>query len=1092
MTIRRKALVIKLIGLACTLTGLSYVGSSILHDKFAEAEKHDTKLSVKRVTLNMNRLVDNLTEDAKDWGNYNASYKFKLDGDLNYIKKNITVEALHSQKVNMIAILDTAGSPVVIRVVDLKEDRWQRIPSDLPQALKRIALDRGTDGKPRARSGIIMLSSGPLMLASEPILASNKKEQTSGIMFFGVFLNTAQFSRVNHLTQVSASVYNIQGNNPLIESAGLGKTLNGRDIEVVPVDSGQVAGYTILNDMWGKPVLLLKVTTPRHIYQQGIKGMHTLFVFLLMFGVIVGAFELLLTENLVSKRLYRLSRDVGDIGTAKDQNRRLQVVGNDEIAQVSESVNITLDALELSQVELRENEHRLKSILDSVQIGVFLINPDDHTILDANIAALKMVGASKEELIGEKCHERVCSAHADSCPITVLHKNIDRSEHSIVRKDGSTIPILKTVVSAVLNGQTILIESFVDISDRIQAEEALRRAHDDLEVRVVERTAELAKANASLLYEIVEREQVAEKIYTRLRYEEGLAACSQALLRGGDRDDVLQVAADTLLLATGISRVYVFENFEDPAAGTCARQIAESCAEGIEPRINNDFLQHIPYEGSFSRWYTELSDGRPIMGYVSSLPKSEQAILLEQQIRTILVIPVRVGNIMYGFIGFDECVNHHIWNEYDVRMLFTAAEMIGAYIERNRAEGEILKANTKSEQLLLSISSALIVCDSSGEIHEWNKVAEELLGISPAVAINHSLLDIGLVWEDPEIPAAILEAIKNDEPANLGNVSIIRPDGASVTLMITTAPILDSGGNAWGCLLSGSDVTELRLLEVQLQHSQKLESIGQLAAGIAHEMNTPIQYVGDNTRFLQESFGPVLEVLEIQSRALEKAKEGVLDQEMLDEVESVKNDADIEYLTQQIPKATQQSLDGISRVARIVRAMKQFSHPGGTEHADEDLNGAIESTITVSKNEWKYVADLVTDFDVGLPLVPCMIADLNQVILNLIVNAAHAIGDAREKSGSKEKGIITVSTRQNGDWAEIRVSDTGLGIPESIRQRVFEPFFTTKKIGIGTGQGLALARSIVTKMHNGNITFESKEGEGSTFIIQIPLLTQTA
>jgi len=294
------------------------------------------------------------------------------------------------------------------------------------------------------------------------------------------------------------------------------------------------------------------------------------------------------------------------------------------------------------------------------------------------------------------------------------------------------------------------------------------------------------------------------------------------------------------------------------------------------------------------------------------------------------------------------------------------------------------------------------------------------------------------------------------------------------------------------CLLSCSDVTELRTLEVQLQHSQKLESIGQLAAGIAHEMNTPIQYVGDNTRFLQESFGPMLEVFEIQNAALEKAKDGCLDQEMLEKVEHIKDDADIEYLIQQIPKATEQSLDGINRVAKIVRAMKQFSHPGGVEHTDEDLNGAIESTITVSRNEWKYVADLVTDLDVGLPLVPCMIADLNQVILNLIVNAAHAVGDAREKSGTNKKGKITVSTRQDGDWAEIRIADTGTGIPESIRQRVFEPFFTTKKIGKGTGQGLALVRSIVTNMHGGTITFESAEGEGTTFIIRIPLLREAA
>jgi signal transduction histidine kinase len=176
--------------------------------------------------------------------------------------------------------------------------------------------------------------------------------------------------------------------------------------------------------------------------------------------------------------------------------------------------------------------------------------------------------------------------------------------------------------------------------------------------------------------------------------------------------------------------------------------------------------------------------------------------------------------------------------------------------------------------------------------------------------------------------------------------------------------------------------------------------------------------------------------------------------------------------------------EGVNRVAGIVRAMKRFSHPGPAEKIPTDIHQAIESTILVSRNEWKYVADLTTDFEPGMPLVPCIAGEFNQVILNLIVNAAHAIADAIKGSGGK--GAIRIGTRNNGGFAEIRVSDTGSGIPEAIRSKVFDPFFTTKPVGKGTGQGLAIAHSVIVQKHRGTIRFETENGKGTTFVIQLP------
>lgn len=280
------------------------------------------------------------------------------------------------------------------------------------------------------------------------------------------------------------------------------------------------------------------------------------------------------------------------------------------------------------------------------------------------------------------------------------------------------------------------------------------------------------------------------------------------------------------------------------------------------------------------------------------------------------------------------------------------------------------------------------------------------------------------------------------------------------------------------------DVTERKLLETQLAQAQKLEAMGQLAAGIAHEINTPIQYVGDNTRFVQESTGFLTDLLQKYDRLLREANVGA---ELLAKFKAMTKEADLEYLLEEIPLAIRQSLEGVDRVVAIVRAMKEFAHPDTDEKAPTDVNKLIESTVTLARNEWKYVADMEMDFDPDLPPVPVLVGDLKQVVLNILVNAAHAIEDVAADLPSG-KGVITVATSSAGRWAEIRISDTGSGIPESARPKIFDLFFTTKPPGKGTGQGLAISRAVVEEKHGGTITFETETGKGTTFIIRIPII----
>jgi signal transduction histidine kinase len=276
------------------------------------------------------------------------------------------------------------------------------------------------------------------------------------------------------------------------------------------------------------------------------------------------------------------------------------------------------------------------------------------------------------------------------------------------------------------------------------------------------------------------------------------------------------------------------------------------------------------------------------------------------------------------------------------------------------------------------------------------------------------------------------------------------------------------------------EMDERRRVETELLQSQKLEAVGQLAAGIAHEINTPLQFIGDNTRFVRDSLDQLLSLLdELLGPHLATGDEDA--QRLTSRVKEV----GLSFLRTEIPAALKENLEGVKRLDGIVQAMREFAHPGGAEMTDMDLNRALNTMATVSRSEWKYVADMVLDLEADLPPVPALPGEINQAILNLIINAAHAIREVVSDKG--EHGTITIRTRRAGEAVVLEIADTGCGIPEPIQERVFEPFFTTKAVGQGTGQGLAIAHSVVVRKHGGQLTFTSQEGQGTTFRIVLPL-----
>jgi two-component system, NtrC family, sensor kinase len=277
-------------------------------------------------------------------------------------------------------------------------------------------------------------------------------------------------------------------------------------------------------------------------------------------------------------------------------------------------------------------------------------------------------------------------------------------------------------------------------------------------------------------------------------------------------------------------------------------------------------------------------------------------------------------------------------------------------------------------------------------------------------------------------------------------------------------------------------LSDLKRMQTQLVQAQKLEAIGSLAAGVAHEINTPTQYVSDNVTFLGRAFAQLSTLASRAAEVVAAPHDDAAHQGLAQALKRTK----LGFLLTQVPRALDQSKDGLARIAAIVGAMKELSHPSSHEKEPVDLAHAIQTTLTIAHNEWKYVADVDTDLDPAVPPVPALRNELSQVILNLVVNAAHAIADARRGEGG-EKGRIRISTRLEAAFVVIEVSDTGTGIPESIRDRIFDPFFTTKPVGRGSGQGLAIVYDVVVEKHGGDIDVTSEVGRGSTFVVRLPI-----
>lgn len=407
-------------------------------------------------------------------------------------------------------------------------------------------------------------------------------------------------------------------------------------------------------------------------------------------------------------------------------------------------------------------------------------------------------------------------------------------------------------------------------------------------------------------------------------------------------------------------------------------------------------------------------------------------------------------------------------------------------VAKETAEENLRKGYETLRHILKTSPVAVFVCDQRMKVSWLNKTARNMLELSSYDEAKSYVFgeSIDVVDDDGN------SLIKKNGQKKIINVEGILKDDKETEIPVLLNRTSFHRGEELLYLYSFLDLAERKQMEAELVHTRKMESIGQLASGIAHEINSPAQFVGSNIDFIIEALPDLFSLVDKLEAALVDQSENLTEETHFPEetVSGMKDEADYDYLHDELPVAARQSREGIERISKIVLAMKAFSHPGDSNAMQTaDINNAIETTLTVAANEWKGVTEVELDLADNLPTVPCLIGELNQVFLNLIVNGAHAIEELQSSQDKFQKGLLKITTSAEDDFVKITFSDSGTGIAQEHRDKVFDPFFTTKEVGRGSGQGLYIARTLIHEQHNGTLTFDTIDGEGTTFTIRLPV-----
>jgi PAS domain S-box-containing protein len=756
--------------------------------------------------------------------------------------------------------------------------------------------------------------------------------------------------------------------------------------------------------------------------------------------------------------------------------------------------------------EIQKNQTMVRNLLDSIPDMIFFKNLEGE-YLACNLPLLELFGRTQEAVLGHTDDVLMDALSAGVCrqqDLLVLATNEPRhNDEWVVYPDGrrALFDFLKTPFHSPSGELLGILAIGRDITARKAIEDGLRQ-----------------------------RDQLLEAVSRAL----------VDLLDAPAWEGALQPFLSLLGTGAGASRAYLFQVDPGRKGDTelYITPVAEWCAEGVARLAGPAVSQVIPvHEAGFERWAHELGANRSVAGPVEAFPPTEQTWLQALGIRSLLLMPIFVKGRLSGVIGLDECTGTRAWSGPEQDILTLSGRALGIVIERQETLRELETARADLEHRVLLRTQDLRRANQelTNEVSTRHRAESRLtvitqgfLNFGPNTQVNlNSLLRLfrdltgaGQVFylstdkadrvarfAVPEpagpLPTALHDLDAMALPRNRGLRLEYEESGSCrlskalaqgvwaeeriVGVLVGCRP----AGPDWtvedetvlGILAAAAGIEEQRQLgeaerqraQLQLLQAQKLESVGRLAAGIAHEINTPIQFLSMNLRFLHKTYATLLQAFRQPPQAPEIPGT---------------DDANLAWIQEETPKVLQDSMEGIARVAHIVRAMKEFSHPGHPDPVVLDINKNLESAVTVSKNEWKYVAEVRLELAPGLPAVHGFPAELNQVFLNLIVNAAQAIAARPRAEG--QFGTIHISTASIRSGVEIQVQDTGTGILPEHQGKIFDPFFTTKDVGVGTGQGLHVCYQTVVNLHGGEISFTTTPGRGTTFIVRLPTRAKTA
>lgn len=518
-------------------------------------------------------------------------------------------------------------------------------------------------------------------------------------------------------------------------------------------------------------------------------------------------------------------------------------------------------------------------------------------------------------------------------------------------------------------------------------------------------------------------------------------------------------------------------------AGTWARP-------GYDAAAFEDALRTIEVEvgAGFAKrgWSCDSPDWIPD---ISADPQTPQARLaVAAGFHSSFSVPIGAEDEVFAVLEFFS----RTYRDPDLSLLeliATSGRQLSARVLRERAEQRALRAEMAQKAIRVTLDavlecapSVILAVDEHGKIQFINKVLphQQMVDVIGSDWLQHVLPG------DDDQHRAHLRRVLATGVAETYEATVVGPGRGRLSFTIHIGPLRDND-HVVGAVVLAQDVSELKRSQAEVAGARQLAAVGSVAAGVAHEINTPLQFVNDSVHFLRDASREIFQVVDKLQEVRRLTADGPTAPGLAEAIAvsvCAEEEADLAHLRENVSNAFARCIDGAARIATIVGSMKEFAHPARKEMAPVDVNRAIQNTLVIARAEYRYVADVEVDFG-DLPLVTCHINEISQVVLNLIVNAAHAIGDVVK--GTDRKGVITVRTRQVGESIFISIGDTGTGIPAAIGQRVFEPFFTTKAIGFGTGQGLALAMAVVKERHKGDVSFESKDGSGTTFSVRLPI-----